>query len=584
MYTERHRVDLCVIGGGLAGMSAAVAAARAGIKVALMHERPVLGGNASSEVRMWICGAHGPNNRETGIIEEIQLENIYRNPLGNYSIWDSVLYEKVRFQDNLLLLLNCTCVDATMDGARIRRVKGWQLTTQTWHEVEAEVFADCSGDSILAPLSGGEFRWGREAQQEFNESIAPEVADRRTMGMSCLIQGRETERPQTFVPPSWARSFPTDSDLPNRTHRVRDTNFWWIELGGEGDAIRDTEVMRDELLKIAFGVWDHVKNHGDHGADNWVLEWVGFLPGKRESRRYIGDYVLTQNDVQSEGRFEDVVAFGGWPLDDHPPAGFHHPGMPTSFYNTPSPFGIPYRSLYSRNIENLFCAGRNISATHAAFSSTRVMATCATVGQAVGAAAAIAIGKQLTPRGVYEQAMGQLQQALLDADCFLPWQRREISALSRAARLAAQIGDPELLRSGMDRPCNGDENCLRLPKGGWVEYELQGEKKLSEIRVVFDSDLNRTQYNGDCNTVERLDMPCHYALHVEPLKVPSSLVKSFRVLARNGGADWHEVYRNDNNYQRLVNVSLPISASALRLVPEETWGDEEARIYAWDVR
>ena len=149
MKEETHRVDFCVVGGGMAGLCAAVAAARRGAKVALMQDRPVLGGNASSEIRMHVCGAHGKNNRETGILEEIQLGNFYRNPTLNYSIWDSVLYEKVRFEPNITLLLNCSCTSAQMDGPNITSVRGWQLTTETWHTVEAKLFADCSGDSIL---------------------------------------------------------------------------------------------------------------------------------------------------------------------------------------------------------------------------------------------------------------------------------------------------------------------------------------------------------------------------------------------------------------------------------------------------
>ena len=316
-----HKVDLCVVGGGLAGMCAAIAAARRGARVALMHDRPVLGGNASSEIRMWICGAGGADNAETGIIEEILLDNFYRNPLQGFSIWDSILYEKVRFEPNITLLLNCSCLDAAMAGERVRSATGWQLTTQTWHTVEAGLFADCSGDSVLAPLTGAEFRMGREARREFGESIEPEESDGRTMGMSCLIQARETDRPQRFIPPAWAHPYRTDDDLPRRDHGVCDGNFWWLELGGEQDCIHDTEAVRDELLKAAFGVWDHIKNHGDHGAENWALDWVGFLPGKRESRRCLGDHLLTQNDVRAGARFDDVVAYGGWPMDDHHPGG-----------------------------------------------------------------------------------------------------------------------------------------------------------------------------------------------------------------------------------------------------------------------
>ena len=183
--TVKHDVDLCVIGGGLAGICAAVSAARHGAKVAIMQDRPMFGGNCSSEIRMWICGAanHSDEARETGLVEELELENCYRNPYKNFSIWDSVMYQLVRFQENVTMLLNCSCLDAEMDGNKIQSVTGWQLTTQKYHEVKAKIFADCSGDSVLAPLTGAEFRWGREARSEFNEDIAPEVADGRTMGM-----------------------------------------------------------------------------------------------------------------------------------------------------------------------------------------------------------------------------------------------------------------------------------------------------------------------------------------------------------------------------------------------------------------
>ncbi len=426
MKNLNHKVDLCVVGGGLAGMCAAISAARHGIKVLLIHDRPVLGGNASSEIRMWVCGAHGQNMRETGIVEEIMLENLYRNQNTVYSIWDSILYEKVKFEENITLLLNCSCLDAQMTGNKIKSIKGWQLTSETWHTVEAELFADCSGDSILAPLTGAEFRIGREAASEYNESIEPEIADNKTMGLSCLFQARETDKPQTFIPPSWAHVYSSDDDLPKRGHLIRKTNYWWIEIGGENDSIHDTEELKDELLKIAFGIWDHIKNHGDHEAENWILDWIGFLPGKRESRRYIGDHVLTQNDVRAEGRFDDVIAYGGWPMDDHHPAGFNYPGNPNINHPVPSPFGIPYRCLYSKNIENLFFAGRNISTTHAALSSTRVMATCALLGQAVGTAASIAVKYSLTPRGVYGEKIEELKQMLMDDDSYLPFNKRKI--------------------------------------------------------------------------------------------------------------------------------------------------------------
>ncbi len=576
MRTQRHQVDFCVVGGGLSGMCAAIAAARHGARVALMHDRPVLGGNASSEVRMWVCGAHGPNNRETGILEEILLENRYRNASQVYSIWDSVLYEKVRFEPNIKLLLNCSCAELRMDGNRIVSVKGWQTTTQTWHEVTADLFADCSGDSVLAPLSGAEFRVGREAAAEFGEDIEPEQADRKTMGMSLLIQARETDRPQQFVPPVWAKRYESDADLPHRAHDLgRGTNnFWWIELGGEQDSIYDTEEIRDELLKVAFGIWDHIKNRADHGAENWVLDWVGFLPGKRESRRYVGDHILTQNDVRAAGRFPDVVAYGGWTMDDHHPGGMNWPGRPTIFHPAPSPFGIPYRSLYSRNIANLFCAGRNISTTHAALSATRVMATCALCGQAVGTAAAIAAARQLLPRQVYEQELASLQQTLLHDDAWLPWHQREIPELTRQAELAATAGDPAPLRNGIDRPVGDADNGWRAPLGSAVEYTWSAPCHITAARFVFDSDLNRKGQN----------MLANYPLQQAPAGLPATLVRACRLEAASDTGEYYTVARLDNNYQRLVMLPLDVTTKALRFVPEATWGAAAAHVFAFDIR
>ena len=315
MRTLNYKTDLCVIGGGLSGLCCAIAAARHGIKVVLVHDRSVLGGNASSEIRMHICGAKGENNRETGIIEEIILENFYRNPGLKYTLWDSILYEKAMAEENLTLLLNSSCLDAEMDGNRIEKIKAWQSNAETFHIVEAKYFADCSGDSILSTLTGAKFMYGREAKSEFNERIPPDVADKKTMGMSCLIQIRETDHKVEFIPPEWAYVYETDADLPYKDHTKGD-NFWWIEVGGEWDCIHDTDRCRDELLKIAYGVWDHMKNKGDHDVDNWELEWIGFLPGKRESRRYVGKYIVNQNDVEAEGRFDpspiSISSFSGW--------------------------------------------------------------------------------------------------------------------------------------------------------------------------------------------------------------------------------------------------------------------------------
>ena len=580
-----HSVDFCVVGGGVSGLCAAVAAARRGAKVALMQDRPVLGGNASSEIRMWICGAHGANNRETGIVEEVQLANNYRNPTSNFSIWDSVLYETARFTENLQLFLNCSCNQAEMDGDRIVSIKGWQTTTETWHTIQAKIFADCSGDSVLAPLTGAEFRRGREASSEFDEDISPPVADDRTMGMSCLFQAKETGSPKPFIPPEWAHTFDSDDDLPNRGHGFTgNSNFWWLELGGEANSIDDTEDLRDELLKVAFGVWDHIKNHGDHGAESWELEWISFLPGKRESRRYVGDHILTQNDVRAEGRFDDVVAYGGWSMDDHHPGGFRYPGKPTIFHPAPSPYGIPYRSLYSKNIANLLFAGRNISATHAAMSSTRVMATCGVIGQAMGTAAAIAVEEDTSPRGVYENHVGELKQALMEDDCYLPWNVREIPELCAAANLTAANGCAEALRNGVDRPVGEASNdWVGTPGTDWIQYELPEAAEIDAARIVFDSNLNR-KGKGACARNDEKNCLSNYPLDQPDRTVPETMTKAFRLEARTPDGSWQTIFEETNNYQRLVWVPLAVTTDAIRLVPVATWGAETARLFAFDIR
>ena len=570
MENIRHKVQFCVVGGGLAGMCAALAAARHGVETLIMHERPVFGGNASSEVRMWICGSS--YDRETGIVEEVRLENLYRNTYPNYSVWDSILYEKMRFQEHLTCLLNCSCLDAEMADGRIRSVKGWQMTTQTFHTVEAEFFADCSGDSILAPLTGAEFRIGREAKDEFDESLGQDVPDRKTMGMSCILQGRETDSPKKFIPPAWADKFPSDESFPKRGHDLaRLQNFWYLEYGGDQDSIRDTEEIRDDLLKTAFGFWDHLKNHGEHHAENWILDWVGFLPGKRESRRYVGDHILNQHDVLDGGRFDDIIAFGGWPIDDHHPGGFRYFGPANRVILPERSYGIPLRCLYSKNIPNLLFAGRNISTTHTGLSSTRVMATCATLGQAAGTAALYAVkGGCPDVRTAAQTRIREIQQTLLDDDCYLLDVKREVSPLTRSAKLAASAGDPEVLRNGADRPEGEAENAWHVRVGDWTEYEFGADARPAEVRLVFDSDLKR----------DHLNMVSNYSLKGEVYTPPASLVRGFRL-----EADDREIFRTDNNYQRLVKIPLASPARRLKLTVDALRdGREEARIFDFEVR
>jgi len=601
LVKETHNADLCVVGGGLAGVLAAVSAARHGAKVVLMQDRPMLGGNSSSEIRMWVSGA-GTRVRhlqETGLMEEILLDNMHRNPERNFSIWDSVLYEKVKAEPNIELLLNCSCCSAEMDGSSIVSITGFQLTTYKWHTVNAKLFADCSGDSILAELTGAEYMVGREAKKDFGETMALEIGDRKTMGMSLMIQAHETDHKCTYIPPEWAYVYNTDEEMNNKPHKCLThpyTNFYWIELGGEVDSIRDTETVRDELLKIAFGVWDHIKNRGDHGADNWELDWIGFLPGKRESRRYVGDYVMVQDDVIGARQFEDTVAYGGWQIDNHLPGGFYMNGKGGAHLQKVrlnEPYGIPFRSLYSKNVDNLLFAGRNISTTHIAFSTVRVMATCGVMGQAIGTAAALAVRYGVNPRELGQRYIKELQNTLLEDDCFLPGFRREMPALTRAATLDADYGDASVLHNGLDRKIWGNDNGYYGMCNRPITYTFSEKKKVNGFRLVADSDLDREFTEGNPNI---LTISCTLFRSRDynntTFGFPKSLLKSFRIEALDDNGEWQVVWSTDSNRQRLVRGTLNVETTAIRLVPvstyfseslQETYGSAQAHIFAFDV-
>lgn len=556
-----YNTDLCVIGGGLSGLCTALAAARHGIKTVLVHDRAVLGGNASEEIRMHVCGARGKDNRETGILEEILMDNYYCNKGLKYSVWSSVLYGKAIAEPNLTLLLDSSCMDAAMDGDRIVSIKAWQSNAETYHTVNAKYFADCSGDSILSTLTGAEFMYGREAKSDFGETIPPDTADKKTMGMSCLFQIRETDKKVDFVPPEWAYKYTSDDQLPYKDHDLN-SNFWWIEIGGMDDCIHDTSKCRDELLKICFGVWDHIKNYGDHGADNWELEWIGFLPGKRESRRYVGKYIVTQNDVEAGGNFADTVAYAGWTMDDHFPEGFYYTaGHPTIYHPAPSPWGLPLRSMISENIQNLVFAGRNISVTHAALSSTRVMATCAMLGQALGTAVAMAVEDSCAVENVSIQ---KLQQTLMHDDCYIPGASRNVAPLGYCEKCSSDI-----VRNGIDR---GDDNLWIGNKGDFVEYEFEYGRKINEIRLVFDSDLNR-DYNN---------MPYRFALNEKRYVLPKTLIKEYRVEIEDMNGKTHCIDVKDN-HRRLVVHNVDYTARRVRFVPSATHGCDEFRLFDFEI-
>ncbi|WP_193105183.1 FAD-dependent oxidoreductase [Brachybacterium sp. FME24] len=429
MLTESVTTDIVVVGGGLAGICAAIGAARQGSRVALVQNRPVLGGNSSSEVRVWVCGAtaHGIHlyARETGIMGELFVENQFRNPDGNPYYWDLLLLEKVRAEPNIELFLNTDVTEVGADGSADARVvssvTAWMSGSERRITFVAPTFIDCSGDGLVGHLAGAETMRGSEPRETFEESWAPDEPGEDMLGSTILFYTKDVGHPQKFVAPSFAVDIASTSIPRNRVIRetMNGCDFWWIEWGGDLDVVHDNEQIRDELQAVCYGLWDYIKNSGLYEADTLSLEWVGAVPGKREYRRFVGDHVLTQHDVLGQTEFTDRIGYGGWSIDLHPVGGVYASEKGSRHWHPEGNYHIPLRALYSRNVTNLWMAGRDISASHVAFGSTRVMATCAILGEAAGIAAAVAGRLGATARQLGDDHLAELHRAMVRADASL---------------------------------------------------------------------------------------------------------------------------------------------------------------------
>lgn len=407
------KADFAVIGGGLSGVCAAITAARSGLKVVLIQDRPVLGGNASSEVRLWSLGAtsHMGNNnrwsREGGLINEILLDNLKRNKEGNPLIFDTILLEKVYEEKNITLLLNTSIYEATKKNDKeIEKVIGFCSQNSTNYSIFAPLFCDASGDGIVAFIAGASFRMGAEQKDDFDEGFAPNIEDYgNLLGHSMYFYTKELGHEISYTAPSFA--IKNVEGLPRiKNYQLGDhgCKLWWVEYGGRLDTILDSETIKFELWKIIYGIWDYIKNSGKYPeAANLTLEWVGTIPGKRESRRFVGDFMLSQKDIVEQRDYYDSVAHGGWAMDLHPADGIYSKHNSCTQWHSKGVYTIPYRTYYSKDISNLFLAGRIISTTHVAFGSSRVMLTCALGAQAVGEAAAICLKNNWTPRDLSDK-------------------------------------------------------------------------------------------------------------------------------------------------------------------------------------
>jgi len=601
--------DVLVAGGGMAGVCAAVAAARNGATVVLVQDRSRLGGNSSSEIRMQILGANWLNNRpgwrEGGLLEEFRLDDAVNNPERCWELWDLLLYDKVISEANITLLLDSILIAAETEGDRVQQVLVRCDKTEHIYRIKAKVYCDCTGDSRLALESGAEIRCGREARNEFNESLARERPSKETLGSSIMFTSRRCDRAVPFTPPKWARRI-TREQLRMRTIRSWEYGYWWIEWGGHLDTVRDNERIRFELLSIVMGIWDYIKNSGEFpDSANYALSWVGMFPGKRAARRIVGDHLLTENDL-IQGDFEDAVAIGGWPMDDHPPGGFDQPDVPPGAQVvTREVYSIPLRALYSRNIANLMMAGRNISATYVAFTSTRVMGTASVTGQATGTAAALCARYSLTPRQLYQQKerLRELQQTLLRDDQAIKNLRNEDPKdLARLARVTASGechraaagcvvngsardipgGEIQFVPEqdvparlvGCSAPAEGEINHWAAPMsagGPWIELAWDQPQTISQIQIAFDSGFQR-----------ELTLTASDAINCGIVRGPRpETVRDYTIFYRAPGETrLNPLVEIKGNHQRVNRLCCePVEAQSIRIHVNATNGDELARVF-----
>ena len=600
------KFDVVIVGGGLSGLCAAIAAARHGAKTALVQARHVLGGNASSEIRMHVCGASEnmmkPQLEEGGILYEMMLYNKSINDYFNYSTWDMVLYSFAKREKNLTVYLNTVMDDCICEDSYIKSITAYQQTTETRWNFTADIFIDCTGNGTLGYLAGAEYRTGSESKYEFNEPHAPEEANNNRMGNTLLFKAVDRGHSVNFKRPDFARPF-TEEQLKYRTHSAYhkpqtkgdedekylkiasfgsaqvDYGYWWIELSGEKeDIIDEYEEIRDELVECIYGIWDHIKNGGEHGAENYDLEWVGMMPGMRESRRLVGDYILNEKDITSNRIFSDAVAYGGWAMDIHTPNGLYDfDKLPSTIIGFEGSYTIPYRSYYSKNIANLMMAGRNISTSKMAMGSTRVMGTCAIGGQAVGTAASLCIKYGCMPRGI-SNYMDELQQMLLKDDCYIPgFSNTDKADFARTATFAASSYkkgcEPENVISGVSR-AEGEKGNIWVSDGigkdgESITLELAKEEKVSQVRLTFDSNFNYSI--KQTMSVKRQKQ--------QRTGIPPELIKDYTVTLWHNGKKVGEKAVKDNA-QRLNVIDFEKTlCDKVTVNIQSTNGHENARIF-----
>ncbi len=583
--------DVLVAGGGLAGICAAIAAARHGSKVVLIQDRSRLGGNSSSEIKMHPLGVCSPKTgwREGGIIEELKLANAANNPQLSWEMWDLLLYDKCVSEKNITLLLDTSVCKVEKDGDKIARAFARSETTRHIYDIDAKIFVDATGDCRLAMEAGAEVMSGRDGSKKFGESFADYDPVGTRQGSSVMFTSKLHDKPMPYKAPSWAKKI-TPEQMKFRSLKADGLAYgwWWVELGGEGDAIGDNDMLRFELLSIILGVWDYIKNSGKYPeAENRAIDTISMVVGRRDTYRIVGERIMTQHDIMGKWKdFDDAVAVGGWSMDDHPAKGFYASDRyPCRQFSKVPCYNISFSSLYSKDVSNLMMAGRNISCSHVAFTSTRVMSTCAVEGQAVGTAAAMCVQSGMSPAKLRadKTELKKLQQTLLrDDQTILGIKNEDPLDLARSATItaseSAEGSSPENILTGVAF------DSLKSSANSWrASISTKPSIRLTWKSPVKISSAQFTFFSG---YTELSQTHSEYLLKHMFRGAQQELVRDFNVVAILKNGEEKELAKVRDNEQRLVRVNFDsISVKSLRVDFIATNGAKnvvlnEVRVYA----
>ena len=567
--------DLIVVGGGVGGVVTAITAARYGLKTALINDRPKLGGNASDEANVTLEGSAHRGYHETGIVFELKT---YRH---NHSATWSETFEKFTSQEkNLDVFQNMLLLDAATDHNRITDIFTVDTLDLREYQFSSSLYVDATGDGWLGYYAGAQYRIGREARFQHNETLAPEIADGSTMSgcatatgsrneTVCSYLAEKTDEPIEFKAPAWSFQLPVGVELARTPSKI-ECGEWWLEMPNDYDDLFESEFVRDSMFRMSLGYFDWLKNSWTERekAATYQLKKLGTYNAKRESRRLIGDYILTENDYVEEKTFPDTVGYCGWKIDVHHPDGIFSGKKGAFTSNKKIPISpIPFGALYSKNIENLMMAGRCISVTHLGLGPVRVQLTIGTMGQAVATAAYLCKMRNTTPRGIRDRHIDELQQLLLKDGMTVPGVKHHDSAdlalqASVSATSHATNGDPKNVTNGKMWANDGEDYAWisegDLPQS--ITLTFDKPNTIHQARITFDIPFSEYRYGY-------MEQP-----------VTKHMVTDFSLSVFTENR-WQELRRVSNNRNRLVVLDIePTVADAIKITVQKTLCSTEAII------